>query len=295
MYAGSAFAPAPFKQAESAKLAAAPNPTLIAQDTCLDKKFSIVFYVILDYYNSLPNTTAASTATYINTMQIPLIVSLLNTNFSRICVSFETCSIVTIPSYTYNTWQAGSTDSVIVSNWYTPNTINLYLPTNLTGPGGHVKGYSSAFPTGTTTVRDFVVFDPTMFSVPNMVSVAYSDLMHAFGHYFGLPHTYAEITGLPPANGMASHELPDGSNGQINGDGFDDTDADCYPVQFNNTTAPIPPCWYEYSTGVQDANGNYYTPPVDNYMSAYNCRCRFTQRQYNAMAKNILTSRMYLH
>jgi hypothetical protein len=277
--------------------AAINSPTLLPQDTCLNKKFSVVFYVILDYANSLPGTPPANVATYLATYPFSTVINQLNTAFARLCVTFENCKTVAIPNYTYNTWQAGIIDSVIVDNWYTPNTLNIYIPTNLTsGYPIDAHAYASPLPTGTVAPKDFIVIQKNNILVANGVSFIDSDLLHAVGHFFGLVHTSDEISGLPPfGNGIISHELVDGSNSATNGDGLEDTEADCYPIHHNINIQPVPLCNYDYTPGVRDVNGNYYTPPVDNIMSGYNCRCRFTQQQYNKMAKTILTKRLYLH
>lgn len=273
----------------------------VQHDTCLNKKFSIVFYLVQDSLNSLPNN--------INTYSLSSIISTLNAVFSRICVSFENCKTIIIPNNEYNKWKVTITDSVVISNWYYPNTINIYIFSPPPPPDdpfvspdpASKTAYGSLSYTGTVRPRDAIVLHKNSYGI---------DLLHTIGHYFGLEHTYAEISAPVPTNTYnngQSIELANGSNSQTTGDGISDTDADPYPNGLETSppqsNPPYPqPCGYYYRKGIKDAAGNYYIPPVDNIMSNYLhvlygdiCRCRFTQEQYNRMAYFILTKRMYLH
>ncbi|MBX3163140.1 MAG: hypothetical protein KF900_01555 [Bacteroidetes bacterium] len=258
----------------------------VKHDTCLNKKFSIVFYLIQDSTNSLPGTASS--------YSLADIVNELNTAFSRICVSFENCKTVIIPNNEYNEWKIGITDSVVMTNWYYPNTINFYIPApasaSIVGTDlGSLYTYGSALPLGNVPTKDYIVMQKEKLG---------TSLLHTFGHFFGLEHTYAELSAASPT--VPSQELADGSNSSTHGDRISDTNADCYPNGFEFTPPAPPaspqPCAFDYSSGLKDAAGNYYSPPVDNLMSNYfECRCRFTQEQYNRMAYIILTRRLYLH
>src|SRR5204863_3065084 len=95
----------------------------LKHETCLDKKFSIVFYLIQDSAYSLPNN-----ATAMGSYSIPAIMSVLNNTFKRICVSFEHCKTVIIPNYPYNKWMHTTVGQQVIATWYTENTINVYIP-----------------------------------------------------------------------------------------------------------------------------------------------------------------------
>jgi hypothetical protein len=253
----------------------------LKHDTCLNKKFSIVFYIVLDS-NYQPGVSPANLSTAIN---------MLNTAFSRICVSFANCSTVYIPKHPYNDWFQNPHEAQITSNWYTTQTINFYLVNSLAG-NPNIGGYT--YMPGTPGNKDVIVMRKAALNT--------TTLYHLFGHFFGLPDTYAEIAPVPPAvpgppPGVTSHEWFNriAANCYTHGDGFCDTEADPYNVGYNDNVNPIPPCFFDY--GPQDGQSNYYTPPVDNYMSEYRgtCRCRYTQEQYNFMARVILTQKLYLH
>jgi hypothetical protein len=256
----------------------------------LNKKFSIVFYVVLDSNYSVGQATPANLNTLVNN---------LNNAFKKICVSFVNCSTVVIPHYPYEEWDKTTVEPIITANWYTEKSINFYIPKSISGlPANETGGYTYPPPSNNTTAvtKDIVVIEAgellTLNNAPFMSSVP----LHVMGHFFGLPNTFDDIgptaTPNPPPTALSS-EFFDRSNCYVNGDGFCDTEADPYPLNFNNSAAPIPPC--HYNKGAVDGKGAYYVPPVDNIMSNYGCRCKFTQEQYNFMARVILKQRLYLH
>jgi len=235
------------------------SSTLLPHDTCLNKTLSVMFYIVLDSMGN-PNVTNADIATCIAN---------LNKYFKPICITFQACSTQYIPNYNYNEWVDYVHEPIVKNNYYTPNTINIYLVGKIVSPGG-ATGYAHM----PGAPDDFIVISKG--SLTGITPV------HEMGHYFGLPHTFETANGA---------ELVNGSNSTTAGDGFTDTDADPYPTG----NAPMQaPCDYIY--GPKDANGQYYTPPVDNIMTYFKpCRCRFTQEQYNFMALMYITQRTYLH
>lgn len=273
----------------------------LKHDTCLDKKFSVVFYLIDDSLHSFIPTIPTTTLGLLDS-----IIFKMNQVFSRICVSFENCKTIVIPNYAYNTWTKNVIDTVVTSNWYINQTINIYLP-NIVADGqslhpSHPYGYSF-FPSQILTQsKDVIViqqseaFSSNYAMVNNQLPVYRgSKLMHLLGHYFGLPHTYDEInpssTTTPPTpSGVISKEFVDRSNCYIHGDGFCDTEADPAPM---NTYGPPPFCYN--SQTIKDGKGQFYLTPTDNFMSGTDCACRFSQEQYNYMARFIVAYRLYLH
>lgn len=250
--------------------------TTLKHDTCLNKKFSLVFYIVLDSNYSVGNATPAN----LNTM-----VANLNNAFKPICVQFLNCSTVFIPQYPYDNWTKMVVDPIVTSNYYTDKTINVYITNTVTG-GSYENEYAYPPPaSNTVSAKDVIVLSKGSLVSSNSVPFQSHIPIHQFGHFFGLPHTFEEISSL----GSPSLEYFNRTNCYTRGDGFCDTEADPYPI--GNVVGPI--C--SYSSGPQDANSEYYVPPVDNLMSLYPCRCHFTQEQYNFMAYTILKKRMYLH
>src|SRR6218665_2331717 len=242
----------------------------LAHDTCLNKKFSIAFHMVCDstgYGGVSPSSRAA-------------IITGLNAAFKRICVSFASCHVDSIPNYSYNDWIKPSTDEVVSPNWDLDKTINIYMTDSIRGfPLGYAYGPGS---------KDVIVLEK---------GAGVGTAIHEMGHFFGLPHTFDEISPVPPAipaptnPSITSQEFVNRipSNCYTHGDGFWDREADCSAAGYNKQAQPC-----HYQTGWTDATGVYYVPPVDNYMTYFDCGCRFTQEQYNFMARVILTQRLYL-
>ncbi len=245
------------------------NVTTLKHDICVNKKFSIVFYVIADSNGN--NTVPAANLTSC--------INALNAAFRPICVSFMNCSTVVIPHHPFNRWTSDTIEPAARKAYWTESTINLYLPDSIVGPPA---GYAS-MPGGPGA--EIIVIEKGSIAGGGVA-------IHEMGHFFGLPHTWDEI-GAPilpaPPGGVGSYEFVRRTNCYTNGDGFCDTEADCYPV--NKVLSA--PCQQRH--GARDGYLDYYTPPVDNYMTYFKCGCRFTQEQRNMMANTALTQLRYLH
>ncbi|WP_317897522.1 hypothetical protein [Aurantibacillus circumpalustris] len=279
-------------------------------DTCLNKKFSIVFYLIQDSAYSIL-TALPSNPNSLASYQLGSIINLINAAFDPICVSFEHCKTVLIPNYPHNKWRASGNGYSIINTWFTDNTINVYIPKEIIPPfGDEPLAYTYPPPTGTTAPINAIVcgkdaIKPVSMNAAGLIG---SSIIHAFGIFFGLPHTFDEINPTsipsppPPLNctpPIATLEYADHVNIQNckdHGDGFCDTEADPFPSNLSTpSTIPTGMGGCSEPAGMKDGNGTLYLPPSDNFMSHYDCRCRFTHEQYNHMAKIILTKRLYLH
>lgn len=224
----------------------------LPHDTCLNRELSLVFHIVLDSMGQ-PGVTLAD---------IDSCVAHLNKAWKPICMSFKRCSLNYVPDYNYNQWHDIYDEPTFIGNYFVDNTIDIVLVDNIILPA-NAAGYAS-------TMGHIVL---------NKSVLGSSTPIHEMGHLFGLPHTFE--------NG---NELVRRINCYTLGDGFCDTEADCYP------SGKVTGAHCDFQPGPQDTNSDYYTPPLDNYMTYFKpCRCRFTQEQYNFMAYTFITSGTQLH
>lgn len=230
---------------------------LLPHDTCLHRELSIAFHVVLD-----SNGQAGVNGADINTG-----MDLINAAWKPICISFKNCKTDYIPNYNYNQWRDDPDESTCFPNYCIENTINIFLVENIVTPA-NAGGYAGKMsPSGCNRI----VIQKG--SIPGVI-------VHEMGHFFGLPHTWTDA---------GTDELVVRTNCYTNGDGFCDTEADPYPLGRGGSHC-------DFTPGDKDANNNYYTPPLDNYMTYYKgCNCRFTQEQYNFMVYTFLTLGTQLH
>jgi len=226
---------------------------------CLNKKFSIIAHITKDSLGEA-NIFEADILAHIN---------VLNDLWSDICVSFEVCEFRYIENFQYDT--IDNIDSVewpqLQVDYHVANHINMFFV------GGTLENTSFASLGGiaNTTGGGLVI----------VKSHGSSVVAHEMGHYFGLYHTWeGSLTSSP--------ELVDGSNCATTGDFVCDTPADPY---FEDSGIQ----WVEDGTNEYiymglDANGDYYTPNVENIMSYYPGGCDFTHGQYLRMANTYIAS-----
>jgi len=232
--------------------------SLLPHDTCLNRELSLVFHVVLDSLGQ-PGCTVAD---------MDSCVSKLNLVWKPICISFKRCSVNYVPDYNYNQWHDIYDEPTFSSNYYVDNTIDIVLVDSIILPAG-AAGYAGTM--GHIVMNKNVLLGLTP--------------VHEMGHLFGLPHTFEG-----PAPGAPSIELVQRTNCQTTSDGFCDTEADPYPA------GKLAGASCDFKPGPKDANNDYYTPPLDNYMTYFKpCRCRFTQEQYNFMVLTFLLGGTQLH
>ncbi len=149
-----------------------------------------------------------------------------------------------------------------------PKVLNIYHFESVKIGNNQVCGYAS-LPTG-----------PDRIMMANNCTKNGTTLIHEVGHYFSLYHTHGK------SNFGTTDELVDGTNCEIAGDDVCDTPAD------PNLLGKVQGC--QYIGTETDANGQPYTPQVNNIMSYSSCRSVFTQGQFDRVIFSALNDRNYL-
>ncbi len=220
-----------------------------------NKVFSVNAYICRDA-GEQPVTTAADIAT---------LMPKINAAFAPIGFSFNVCKVIDVPDYRYRTLN-DVTMAELIDLQYQAEVINLYF-TQSTNPG---EGLTTMPGPGET---DNVAVPVDVFN-PNGEVL----LIHQLGHFFGLYHTSGA--------GLFGQELADGSNCTTAGDLLCDTEAD-------PDGSFVLDC--RHQAPITDPAGNRYAPPYDNYMSVNSdCKCRFTNEQYQRMYNMYIANRNYL-
>jgi hypothetical protein len=161
-------------------------------------------------------------------------------------------------------------ESILLTQHYTNDVINIYFANTASVSGTPVCGYSQFPPS-----MDYAV-------VASACATNGSTLAHELGHYFGLFHTHGDIS---------QGELVDGSNCSSDGDLICDTPADPILSSSNVSTSCV------YTGTAMDANFMPYAPDVTNIMSYSRkvCRNSFSFEQYYVINSVMLNERSNLY
>lgn len=248
-------------------IAITSNAQIKKQLPCLDKKFSVVVHIVKDSLG-VPGVQEGD---------IVKNLDVVNSYFSKICVSFEVCEFRYIDNFVFNQSKIGREDywKHAQQLYNVKNRINLYYVTNIPSETGGIGDTSGICSTDSLGIR-----------LNKSTVKSKRALVHEMGHYFGLKHTFVDTR---------TTELADGSNSLTTGDGIEDTPADPFVTsdlsQMNSYINDDPKrlCEYIYNTMpyAVDAKGMYYAPLVGNIMSFYPeiCDCGFTDGQYLKMVE----------
>lgn len=152
------------------------------------------------------------------------------------------------------------------------NVVNVYFFNSIVSGGSSLCGYTYLPPSADRIL------------MVNGCTTSGNTLAHEFGHYFTLFHTHGKT------NNGTTDELVDGSNCVTSGDDICDTPAD--PNLSGNVNGQC-----QYTGSFKDANGDLYTPMVNNVMSYApgNCRNAFTSGQYDRIRNGFFAGRDYLN
>ena len=200
----------------------------------------------------------------------------LNNAFNYLGITFVKCSEGYVDdSVIWNQFDDGDESQKLLLDPYSNlNVVNLFY-TDLEG-GGHGK---AVFP---YKQKDWVAID--------YQEISSTTVIHEFGHYFGLHHTYSDVDDDNPAS-SSSLTISDaeGPEGWKYGDYLIDT-----PLDPENRSDYNNLC--NYIGNQLDANGDAFNPDGKNYMGkGHNfCRDKFSTGQEARMLEYIKRYRYYL-
>lgn len=224
---------------------------------CLNKEFSIVVHIVKDSFG-LANITEGS---------IQSMMTDVESYFDSICVSFNICEFRYIDNFQYDSLNKDEPETGQMQSEHNQDyRINMYFVKQTTDDVSFASlgGIASVSSGGLVINKSHGV----------------GVIVHEMGHYFGLSHTFNNSQSANP-------ELVDGSNCTTAGDFVCDTPADPF---FEDSGITWVDSTNTYIFMGRDANGDYYTPNVENIMSYYPGACNFTYGQYLRMANTYLNS-----
>ena len=193
----------------------------------------------------------------------------MNEAFSPIGVSFSVCETDTIYNKRYSIPDNEKMAELSQLHSKT-HRINLFIVDSLTDACGIAQ--LAGIENGITS--------PGMGSIfIKEKNCGIGTFVHEMGHFFGLKHTFEAVN-----DNVKTSELADGSNCSNTGDGICDTPADPYINPEPDSLYIDGNCRFIFEE--KDANGDYYNPLVNNYMSYYDCACNsFTDGQFRKMVE----------
>ena len=248
---------------------------------CVNKNYNILAHVAVDSTTREP---------LYSTGELDTMIMELNEFFSPICISFSLCEFNELE----NDYSLGR----VVSQPITTDQQLLELKTRFSlrrRINIFFLDYIITERCGTSTFKGILTQnDANLYIERNCLDRLSGQVAHHLGHTFGIMDTYDRST----------IELVNGSNCATTGDLICDTPADPFeqPSLENATQAErelialnlLDTTFFnlncEFLYEIKDPNGQYYQPDIGNIMSAYPCKCGFTQDQYRLMVETILMS-----
>ncbi len=197
-------------------------------------------------------------------------IAVMNTKYASINMSFTLCSSVHyIDSDELYILNVDIENSKLVQN-NVNDALNIYFVGSLVTNSATLSGIA-AFPSADRAENRIIMRNDATYNK--------GTLSHEMGHYWNVFHTHETFLGK---------ELVDGSNCISAGDFVCDTPAD--PAgNYNSNTCT-------YTGHALDANGQSYSPMVNNLMSYYGlCRDIFTAGQYERIEEGYALRTSYMN
>jgi len=241
---------------------------------CVEKNFNLLIHLTVDSTTRQP---------YLTSEDVDDLLIKTTAFFEPICMSFSSCEINEISNYTFHKLVD---DSLRISElevlYAKPGRLNIFILGDIPNQS---CGLSSFYGIDQADNKGGYIFLETEGCDEKLEG----QLAHHLGHYFGLSDTYRgddlEYVTEPNCSVKADSlcDTPTDPFGKyIDSLGvFEDISSDLIKMDdFINLNS----C--EFILDLPDPNGEYYQPKVGNIMSAYPCKCGFTNDQLNKIVVN---------
>ncbi len=239
---------------------------------CLEKTFPVLIHLTVD---------STDRQQFLGDMQVTDMMNKVSSFFEPICMAFEACEINVIENYTFHNIVDPLRLEELKILFGKPRRLNVYILGDIPNAS---CGVSTTY--GINEKGGEYIFLETEDCEDELAG----QLAHHLGHYFGLQDTYHGST----------LEIVNDANCAVVADSICDTPSDPFGKYRDvGDYEDVQPGLIEMIEFVQDCefihenldpNGNYYQPDVGNIMSAYPCRCGFTNEQFRKMSSNYLLS-----
>lgn len=206
----------------------------------------------------------------LDTSLLTTIIDTLNHYYRNAMLSFDICGgVEMIDDDRFVNYEATEDEDALTLH-NVPRMINLYFADTVLTNGHEVCGYA------------YMAGGPMEAFISNACAIEGNTVVHEIGHIFALIHTHGS------SNSTLTKELVDGSNCASAGDFICDTPAD--PNLSDKTTYYSLQDSCAYTGSVVDANGDAFSPMLDNIMAYTPAQCKPDtltplqyQRVYNAL------------
>ena len=209
---------------------------------CLDKQFTVFAHIIQDSFG----------VSDVSQESIQKAITLSDSFFAPICISFGICQFDTIPFYQFDTLNSDDIGKLreMERRYNLDEVINIYVISSVDLTGGHFNwGYAEQ--KGIWMLDSgSIVITKELFKKDSKLGS--KKVVHFLGHFFGLLDT-----------GENPGELVNGSNCATAGDGICDTPADPNVPVLPGDLGMGRPC--RLKDEIKDANGDYYLPVYGEY------------------------------
>ena len=240
---------------------------------CLDKNFNLFIHLSVDSITRQP---------YLTNTDVQDLMTEVSGFFEPICLSVSACEINVLENYTFHNIVDERRLTELRVLWGKPRRLNVYILGNIPRASCGVSTYYGINKAGGNDI--YLEMD----SAECRSSLA-GQLAHHLGHFLGLADTY---------NGD-DIEIVDDPLCAIKNDSICDTPSDPFGAYAGNAgqyiisdilPELIPMSDFvincEFVHALRDPQQVYYQPQVGNIMSAYPCKCGFTNGQFKLMANN---------